>query len=660
MCGIAAIVGRSAVSSEDGWAMIESIRHRGPDGLGVATIGDEVSVAAERGGASDRGRVVLAHARLAIIDTSAAGFQPMTDETGRVWMIVNGEIFNFRALRAELEAAGHRFHSQTDSEVLVHGWEEWGEGLLDRVEGMYAFVLHDREADVTLLARDRLGVKPLYFATRPDGALAVASEIKALFASGVPAALDAQGLDTFLRWLWVPDPETAFAGVQKLMPGHALLVDRFGKQTLRRYWNLEYDVDPAFAGPAGAGRLREALEQAISRQLVADVPVGAFFSGGLDSTTIVELMRRERIPDSTTCFTIGFSERDLAHDVVDDDLRYARLYANAAGIDYRESILEPDLVDVLPKVVWHMDEPVADPAALSAYHISRAASSGFTVLLSGMGGDEIFGGYPRYRAAELARHFRRAPEPLRALAQRAVLALPGAGAGRLATIGRNSQKLLAEADRQFPHDYLSFLTYFDDAARTELYSPAFAEAVGSADAARRHNEHLGSVPGEHWLHQAMYLDAKTYLPALNLTYMDKMSMAHSIEVRVPLIDELVLDVMRRVPPDAKLDGLRTKVLFKQAVKGLVPEQIIRRRKAGFSAPVRGWLAHELRPLVDDVLSASTIRRRGLFDPAAVTRLLADFRAGRRDTALQIWQLLTLELWQEEFLDGKARRPAVAI
>ncbi len=662
MCGIAAVVSRTTAGSDDGWAMIESIRHRGPDGLGVAVIPADpavsVAVAKDRSERPGSGRVVLAHARLAIIDLSPAGFQPMTNEDGRVWLVINGEIFNFRELRVELEGLGHRFRSQSDSEVLVHGWEEWGEQVLERIRGMFAFILHDREADVTVLARDRLGVKPLYFATRSDGAVVAASEIKALLAGGAPASLDPAGVDAFLRWLWVPDPQTAFAGIEKLEPGHMLAVDAQGNRRLRQYWDLEYE--PMEGDGDRVEELRAALESAVSRQLVADVPVGAFFSGGVDSTAIVELMRRRRSPDVTTCFTIGFSQRDLAHDVLGDDLEFARRYAARQHIDYREWVLEPALADVLPKVVWHLDEPIADPAALSAYHISRAASADFTVLLSGMGGDEIFGGYPRYRAAELARRLRRLPRPLQRALRSAAFRLPGAGAGRLSTLGRNAQKLLAQAQSPFPDDYLSFLTYFDDQARAGLYAPEFAAAVGASDAGARHREHLASQAGEHWLHQAMYLDAKTFLPALNLTYMDKMSMAHSIEVRVPLIDELVVDVMRRTPPEAKMTGLQTKVLFKRAVEGIVPPEILARPKVGFSAPVRGWLAHELRPMVDDLLSPASIKRRGLFDPRAVAKLLYDFRSGRRDTALQIWQLLTLELWHEAFLDGNASRRALAV
>jgi len=652
MCGLAVVVGNAPIGSHEGWTMLDSIRHRGPDGAGVVTFNrSEAAVTRSADEPTTYGHVLLAFVRLAIIDLSEAGFQPMVDETGDVWVVFNGEIFNFQELRNELEARGHRFRSRTDTEVLVHGWDEWGEGLFERINGMFALCLHDRRRRTTVLARDRLGIKPLYYANRADGALVAASEVKALFAAGVEPRLDPAGIDSYLTWRWVPDPDTAFLGVKKLEPGHLLHVANDGTTRSAPYWDFRYDLDSG-DGNQLADELRAAVETSVDRQLVSDVPLGAFFSGGIDSTAIVEIMRRRMAPELPTCFTIGFSKRDLAHDIVPDDLRFSRLYAGRADIDYRESILKPNLVEALPRVIWHMDEPVADPAALSAYFICQAASDDFTVLLSGMGGDELFGGYPRYVAAELARRYRRLPLPLRRVAQFVSGTLPGAGAERLARFRRNSQKLLRDAELPLPRDYLAFLTYFGDAGRRELYSQDFALEVDGSQPARVAREHLARSGDTHWLHQAMYLDVKTYLPALNLTYMDKMSMAHSIEVRVPLLDELVVDVTRRVGADSKLAGLRTKVLFKQAMAGIVPPEIIARKKAGFGAPVRGWLANELIPLADELLSPSAIRQRGLFEPAPIAGLLADFRSGRRDTAIQIWQLLTLELWQQTFLDGR--------
>jgi asparagine synthase (glutamine-hydrolysing) len=654
MCGFAAIVGGDRAASDETWAMLAAIRHRGPDGWGVATFDAErVDVQRAPEAEPSGGHVALGHVRLSIIDLTDAGFQPMSDECGRVWTVFNGEIFNFAELRRELEARGHVFASQTDTEVIVHGWEEWGTGLIDRIEGMYALCIHDRKTRRTVLVRDRLGVKPLYWTRRRDGALLAASEVKALVAGGYEPRLDPAGIDSYLAYLWVPDPDTAFEGVKKVPPGHYLDIDASGAETLRRYWDYEHAVDGR-SHDEHVEALRGALGDAIERQLVADVPLGAFFSGGLDSTAIVEMMRRRMAPERPACFTIGYSKRDLAHDVVPDDLRFARLYAERTPVEYHEATLEPDLVDSLPEVVWHMDEPVADPAALSAFQICGAASESYTVLLSGAGGDELFGGYPRYLAAEIARRFRRLPRPLRMAIQRGAGALPGAGSGRLAKLGRNSQKLLRQAEMPFPHDYLAMLAYFDDEERSGLYAGAFRESIGDHRADAGHLRHLEAAAGEPWLHQAMYLDIKTFLPALNLTYMDKMSMAHSIEVRVPLLDERVAEVMRRVPAGEKLDGRRRKALFKDAMRGIVPDEIIDRPKAGFGAPVRGWLSHELRPLVDEVLSRDALRARGMFEPDAVQRVLDDFRTGRRDTALQIWQFLTLELWQQTFIDESRR------
>jgi len=506
------------------------------------------------------------------------------------------------------------------------------------------------------LARDRLGVKPLYHATRDDGALVAASEIKALLAAGVEARLDPVGLDRFLTWLWVPDPGTSFEGVEKLEPGCVMRIDQAGHTSSWRYWDFRWDYE-------GRERpepeeLRAAVARAVERQLASDVPLGAFFSGGIDSTAIVELMRRAMAPELPACLSVGFSRRDLRHEAVVDDLTYTRRYAERTPVDYREILLEPGLARALPKVVWHLDEPIADPAALSSYRICEAARGELTVLLSGMGGDELFGGYPRYVATVLAGYARAIPRPVRLALAATTAAIPAGGPGALTKLRARSQRLLASAEQRFPDDYLGFLTSFGSGERRSLYSDELVAATAEADAEEVHRAHLATSGGRHWLDQAMHLDLKTFLASHNLVYVDKTSMAHSIEVRVPLLDELVVDVVRRMPPSDRVDGRRTKVLFKDAMRGIVPDEIVDRRKAGFGAPLRGWLANELAPFVDDLLSPASVRRRGLFRPEAVAAVVADFRTGRRDTAYRIWQLLTLELWQEAFLDSSSRaRPA---
>lgn len=659
MCGFAAIIGTGPVGVEDGWNMLHAMRHRGPDAAGVVALGaGPPAFSCRSHDAEGEAPVVLGLARLAIIDLSTAGLQPMSNEDGRVWVAFNGEIYNFRALRAELERCGHRFASNSDTEVLVHGWEEWQEGLVDRIEGMFAFCLHDAGQRRTLLVRDRLGIKPLYYARRADGALIAASEIKALLAAGVEARVDPAGVNKFLTWLWVPDPDTAFAGIKKLAPGHLLEVRPDGSERCRAYWDFAFEPDGA-SFDQHADELQAAVVEAVERQLISDVPLGAFFSGGLDSTAVVEVMRRELSPEKPTCYTVGFSERDLAHDVIGDDLRFARSYAERGGITYREHVLAPDLAEALPKIVWHLEDPVADPAALSAYFIAQSARDELTVMLSGVGGDELFGGYPRYVAAAIARRYRHLPLPMRRIVRGAAYRLPAAGAGRLTTLGRNAQKLLGGADLPFPDDYLSLLTYFDAEMRARLLTSDFRAAVAADGVEATHRRHLAAVEDRPWLDRAMYLDLKTFLPSLNLTYMDKMSMAHSLEVRVPLLDERVLDVIRRAGPDEKLRRLTGKPLFRRAMTGIVPDGIVTRPKVGFSAPVRGWLAHELRPMVDDLLAPDVVRERGLFEPRAVDELVADYRSGRRDNALRIWQLITLELWHRAFVDQRTPSAAVA-
>jgi asparagine synthase (glutamine-hydrolysing) len=654
MCGIGVIVSPDGTNSRDAWAMADALHHRGPDGAGVVMIEAGLPVRARRD-SHVVGQIALAFTRLAIIDLSTAGMQPMSNEDESVWVVFNGEVYNFSALRNELEGHGHVFRSRTDTEVLVHGWEEWGESLFDRIEGMFAFCLHDARQKRTLFVRDKLGVKPLYYAQRTDGAFLAASEIKALFAASLDVRLDLEALDSFLTWLWVPDPQTAFSGVRKLEPGHYLDL-REGFARLRRYWDLEYcDSDHA----PTAEELRDAVGRAVKRQLVSDVPLGAFFSGGLDSAAVVALMAAE-VESPPTCFTIGLSEHDLSHDIVGDDLEYARAFAEEKPIRYRERVLSADLADALPKVIWHMDEPIADPAALSAFSIAEAASKELTVMLTGVGGDEVFGGYPRYRAERLLRGSAAIPAPLVRLLASVARALPAAGAGPLPRFGRNAQKLLRGANLPFPDDYFALLTYFDARARQALYSDDLRQTLASADPEARHRIHLSAVRGRPWLDQAMYLDAKTFLPSLNLTYMDKMTMAHSIEARVPLLDEAVVGLMRTSRPTQRLRRGLTKPLFREAVAGVVPDSIIRRPKAGFTSPIRAWLRHDLRELAQDLLSASHVERRGLFRPGAVAHVMDSFYSGRTDNALQIWQLLTLELWQQAFLDAGSRSAQLAV
>jgi len=643
VCGIVGFLGRSERTPLE--RMTDVLSHRGPDGRGTfySALGN--------GGPA----VGLGHRRLSVIDLSDAGRQPMATADGRYWITFNGEIYNYRELRQELAAAGVHFASKTDTEALLYGYARWGSGVLQRLNGIFAFAIWDAVERELFLARDHTGIKPLYY-TRSDGVFLFASEVKALFQfPGVRRALDRRGLHEYLSFLWVPDPRTVFEGVFKLPAGHWASV-KDGQLSLQQWWDCtRLEVDATRPAQVWIDEVRSLLEAAVHRQLVSDVPLGAFLSGGVDSSAVVALMARRRGRPST--YTVGFTREDLRYEIVDDDLRFAQLVARRFETDSHEIILRPDVMQVLPRVIWHMDEPVADPAAISAYLICREAKQTLTVMLNGQGADEIFGGYPRHQAVRYAEYYNRLPGPVRRSLVPALLgSLRAAGPGRLTTLVRNAKKLTRSAGLGFHERYLGYLTHFHHDQKLELYTPELRQELAGVDANEVLLGHLGRAQGRSPLWQMGYLDLKTFLPSLNLTYTDKMSMAHGVEVRVPFLDPHLVEAAFRMPDSLKIRGGQSKYVLKSACRGLLPEPVLARRKAGFTAPIRGWLQRDLRSLVDELLSPETITRRGLFSPSAVRQLVREHRDGREDNAWKVFQLVTLELWSRTFLDGTGDAP----
>lgn len=651
MCGIAGLFDLTGcpIAPNVLAAMNAAMFHRGPDagGLMVLSTADGAWQMDERAAAGMQGNLGFAHRRLSILDLSDAGRQPMSYAEGRLWLTFNGEIYNFRELREELQAKGYAFQSATDTEVILAGYHAWGLDVLERLNGMFALALWDQDRQRLLLARDRLGIKPLYYHLR-DGALAFASEIKPLLVSGVPVELDVEALNRYLSFLWVPDPDTMFKGVLKLPPGHSLVIED-GCAALRSYWNVAFDKAPGDEDTLVAA-FQSLLEDSVRLQMRSDVPVGAFLSGGLDSSAILAYMKRFSDRQPTT-YTVGYSPRDLRYDIVPDDVRWARRVGKLFDVDYHEMMLEPRVVDLLPKIVWHMEEPVADPAAISTYLICEAARKKLTVMLSGMGGDEILAGYPRHRAVRLADWYQRVPAGLRSgLVEPLMARLPASVPGPFNALFRNSRKLLRDASQPFRERYMGYGTYFTEPEKPRLLSDALAAAFREGEAFARHQAYFDEVAGADPIDQMAYIDLKTFLPCLNLTYSDKMSMAHSLEMRVPLLDHRLVEFSAALPPDLKLHGLTSKYLFKRAMEDVLPKDVIYRKKAGFGAPIRAWLAQDLREMIGDLLSEETLKRRGLFRPEGVQKVLADLWSGREDNALKVWQLLTLELWQQAFVD----------
>ncbi|MGI9067501.1 MAG: asparagine synthase (glutamine-hydrolyzing) [Pyrinomonadaceae bacterium] len=646
MCGIAGLV--SLNPEQYITPMLASIEHRGRDDEGVWT-----SSPIDEAGHT----VCVGHRRLAIIDTTSAGHQPMLSADGRYVITFGGEIYNYRELREELKSKGHQFRTDTDTEVLLNSFAEWGTNCLPRLNGMFAFAVWDNQRRVLTLARDRVGIKPLYYC-QPKAANGIsdsflfASEIKAILATGlIRAELNLEALNQYLTFLWTPDPHTLFANVGRLPPGHFLILQD-GRVNLRQWWDVSFDeIEEDKSEAWWRDQVLETLDRVVKLEMVADVPLGSFLSGGVDSSSIVALMKRHSNGKQISTYTVGMETEDLRYDIIPDDVVWARRVGELLQTDYHEIMLKSDVTSFLPKLVYHMDEPVADPAILSSFLISQAARETLRVMLSGVGGDEVFAGYPRQLAMRIAG----ALDPVPSLLRRPIMnviaeTLPGGRPGRLTAPLRNAKKFARSAALNFEERYLGYGTYFTDRMKENLYTEETRKATSGFDAYREHRRYFARVRNAAPLNQLLYVDLKTFLPCLNLAYTDKTSMAANLEVRVPFLNCELMELAARMPPSLKLRGLKRKYILKRAAEKLLPKAIVWRKKAGFGAPIRSWLRGPLKPMVDDLLSEETVRRRGLFQPAAVQKIISANHSGKEDYNLQVFQLLTLELWQREFLD----------
>ena len=570
----------------------------------------------------------------------------MSYADGRYWITYNGEVYNYRELREDLRREGFSFRTESDTEVVLGMYVREGAEALRHLNGIFAFAIWDAERGELFLARDRLGVKPLYYTTS-GGVLYFASEVKALLRAIPPPGLRRDAVADYLTFLWVADPDTIFESVYKLPPGHQATF-KDGKLAVRQYWDVSFAPEDR-PESEWAAALHEEVRRAVRRQMVSDVPLGSFLSGGIDSSAIVAEMSKVR--SKVTTYTVGFSSADLGYEPIPDDLKYARQVGRAFGVDYHEQVLAADLVDLLPKLIWHLDEPIADPACITTYLICSTAREHMTVILSGMGGDEVFAGYYRHLAARLGRFADHVPRSVRtgfrhAVDRRVSLGPPG----QLRKLRRNLRKLAEGIDADPTRRYLTYLSYYRPAELRRVLSIDLRGELNGHDPFRKHLAFFDNVADEHWLNQLLYVDQKTFLPCLNLTYTDKMSMAASTEVRVPLLDDEVIKLAGRIPPQLKLRRLTRKHIFRKSMEGTLPEDVIRRPKAGFGAPLRAWLSGPLKPMVSDLLSPAQIERRGLLDAAEVQRIVRANDQGHADYALRVWAFLTLELWQQTFLD----------
>jgi asparagine synthase (glutamine-hydrolysing) len=629
VCGIAGTVmlgGQERVDETLLARMAQALRHRGPDGTGCWT----------------DGRVGLVSTRLAVLDLSDRGRQPMSSEDGRFRIVFNGEIYNFQQLRGELEQKGHRFRSATDTEAILRLYQESGPDCLARLRGMFAVAIWDAVEETLFLARDRMGKKPLYYWCGPRAFL-FASEAKAMLCDpGVPRRPDPIAVDHVITYGYVPPEGSAFQGFRKLPPAHSLrLRDR--DMSVRRYWQLHYEPKHQRSAAAAVEELTPLLEQAVARRMIADVPIGAMLSGGIDSSSVVALMRR-RTSGPVRTFSVGFDSPAF------NELPYARMVATTFGTDHRELVVGPDHVDLLPRLVWHYNEPFADSSALPTFALSRLTRESVTVALSGDGGDEVFLGYPRYRRVHLTRALDRLPRGIRHAAPVAMTAWPGSAASSIKSrLRRQSEDVALDRwDR-----YGRWVSYFDRAQRRALYAPEFADRVGANRAPDRLRATLEASAATDPVEAAADADVQLYLPEDLLVKIDIASMASSLEVRSPLLDQDVVEFAARLPRSLKLRGLTLKYLLRRAMADVLPDAVLRRKKMGFGVPMAGWLRHEWRDLVHDTLFSTRASERGYFVPAEVRRYVDEHMAGRATHTHRIWNLLMIELWHRTFIDAPA-------
>jgi asparagine synthase (glutamine-hydrolysing) len=633
MCGIAGFIAQDNFPDRHESTVVldrmcRRIAHRGPDDQGMTV----------------SGAVALGMRRLSIIDLSG-GQQPMSGCTESVTIVFNGEIYNYRELQRELEGRGHTFKTHSDTETILHAYEEYGANCVTHLRGMFAFAIWDESKRELFIARDRAGKKPLYYTVTPHRTLIFGSELKSLREHPeFRGEVDVEALDAYLTFGYVPDPLTIYSGVHKLPPGHHLTFCA-GRVHVEQYWDFPYEeaqIDPAQTEEDCLDELRAQLDEAVRVRLVADVPLGAFLSGGVDSSVVVGLMARHTTQPVKT-FSIGFHEDSY------NELKYARLAAKKFGTDHHEFVVTPDICEIVDELVWHFDEPFADSSAIPTYMVSKLAREFVKVVLSGDGGDEVFGGYTRYAIDRKRSGFARLPRVLRrGVMQPLGRKLPHGAWGRNYIYGIAFDPL----DR-----YIEDISIFTRLNKPSLYTEDFRQQLGKTEAAARFRDYASRSRADDSLDPLLYLDSKTYLPGDILTKVDRMSMAVSLETRAPLLDHKLIEfVCTRIPASMKMKGLETKHIFKRAVRDLVPAEILNRPKQGFGVPIEQWINEQLRERVHGTLTESRTRQRGQIEPRYVNLLLDEHERGRRDHSTSLWTLFMLELWQRAFVDSSGVNP----
>jgi asparagine synthase (glutamine-hydrolysing) len=644
MCGIYGIFGSvpdHARAETQLAKMGDVIHHRGPDDHGEYI----------------NHRVALGMRRLSIIDLEG-GHQPISNEDKSIWVVCNGEIYNFRELRGQLEAKGHTFHTKSDTEVLVHLYEQEGLGLFKWLRGMFAIALWDETKSHLVLGRDRLGKKPLYISREANRVL-FASEIKSLLEVKQAARrINAPALREYLALGYVPAPLTLFDGIEKLLPGYYAVIGVSGVH-YEQYWDVPLDAAEVASESEWIDRVRDKFLDSVRVRLISDVPLGAFLSGGIDSSAIVAAMARLTDQPVKT-YSIGFEGPDTFY----NELPYARLVAKAFGTDHHEIIVRPEIAELLPSLIWHLDEPIADSAFVTTYLVAQLASRSVKVILSGVGGDELFGGYRRYLGDHIAGFYRMLPQALRKKWLPSLIAtLPQDRHSNIRNYLRYADAFLKTAEADSSSRYMSYVTLFSRDLQDRLLNGGMngngtAHNTGAAsEVMRRYFDDAKTCTG---LNRLIYVDLKTSLADDLLALTDKMTMAASIECRAPFMDHELVELASAMPPSFKVRGLTMKYLLKKVVNPWLPKEIINRKKRGFGAPMGAWFRNDLGPLVRDLLSEAQIKQRGIFDWQVVEEVVGKHMAQKNDYTDQLLALINLELWCRIYLDGADYRDSAVV
>ncbi len=627
MCGITGFVNANgdAVDRSLLEQMNEAIAHRGPDDDGFYV----------------HKNVGLAMRRLSIIDV-AGGQQPIHNTDKTKWIVFNGEIYNYRAIRNDLEKRGHQFYTKSDTEAVVHLYDEYGVDCLKYLRGMFAFAIWDEKDKSLFLARDRVGKKPLLYSHQKNSDLIFGSEFQALLKHpAISREVDTQAIDSYLSYLCVPAPLTAYKQIRKLEPGHWLRW-KDGAIETKRYWQPDFSKKIKITGEEAIEETTRILRESTRLRLISEVPLGAFLSGGVDSSTVVALMAQESDRPVKT-FSIGFEEEDFS------ELKYAKRVANHVGAEYNEFIIRPNALDVIPTLVEHYGEPYADSSAIPTYYVAKETRKYVTVALNGDGGDESFAGYERYAAMRLAERYARVPRALRkTFVEAPVNLLPTSELKR--SRFRDAKRFLKAADLPRTERYFRWVTTFNSDSKPELYTPDFAASVSGHNASALLDRWFAAANGTGTLDATLLTDQMTYLPNDLLVKVDIASMANSLEARSPFLDHNLIEFAASLPESLKMHRFETKSLLKKVAARLVPKNVVYRRKMGFGVPIGKWFRGEMKDFVRGVLLSEKALKRGVVRPEILVRYVNEHTSASRDYSFQLWTLLMLELWFQRFID----------